>query len=102
MLPLYEKEMILRLFLILKIDNGIVSRQWSHRRHSLFSLYIYMRMLYMLHILYDIYVTLSSPSFLCSLLLPFSFLTKFFLLAIPVLSWTEGATMRPMLGMLFF
>lgn len=35
------------------------------RHHSLSSLYIYMRMLYMIHILYDIYVTLSPPFSLC-------------------------------------
>lgn len=35
-----------------------------------------MRMLYMFHILYDIYVILSPPFSLCSLLLPFSFLTE--------------------------
>lgn len=45
------------------------------RHHALSSSYIYMRMLYMIHILYDIYVTLSPPFSLCSLL-PFSFLTK--------------------------
>lgn len=45
------------------------------RHHSLSSLYIYMRMLYMIHILYDIYVTLSPPFSLC-FLLPYSFLTE--------------------------
>lgn len=44
--------------------------------HALSSSYIYMRMLYMFHILYDIYVMLFPPFSLCSLLLPFSFLTK--------------------------
>lgn len=45
------------------------------RHHSLSSSYIYMRMLYMIHILCDIYVTLS-PAFSLSSLLPYSFLTK--------------------------
>lgn len=46
------------------------------RHHAVSSSYIYMRMLYMLHILYDIYVRLSPPFSFCSLPLPFSFLTK--------------------------
>ncbi len=44
-------------------------------RHHALSSCIYMRMLYMIHILYNIYVRLSPPFSLCSLL-PFSFLTK--------------------------
>lgn len=69
--------------------------------HTLSSSYIYMRMLYMIHIMYDIYVSRSLRPFLCvlsSLLLPNR---NAFSQPIPLLSWTEGATMRPMLGMFF-
>ena len=54
--------------------------------HTLSSSYIYMRMLYMFHILYDIYVMLSLPFSLCSLLL-FSFLTKMLSLNHPSALW---------------
>lgn len=74
--------------------------------HTLSSSYIYMRMLYMFHILYDIYicvcVTLSPPFF--SVFSPPFFRPNQNAFSWPSLlhSWTEGATMRPMLGMLFF
>ena len=59
------------------MENGIVNQHWSQCLPllSLLLIYIYMRMLYMLHILYDIYVTPSLPFSLCSLL-PSSLLTK--------------------------
>lgn len=53
----------------------------------------------MIHMLYDIYVTLSSVFSVLSSPTPSKL--KYFLWTIPLLSWTEGATMRPMLGMLF-
>lgn len=78
MLPLYKREIIFCLLSYLKKRKLELSTNTGVdvHHHTLSSSYIYMRMLYMFHILYDIYVTLSPPFSLCFLPRPFSFLTK--------------------------